>query len=140
MKVISNAKSLKGRMCDRIRAARHAARLSQAALATRLGVTPGAVAQWESAEGTRPGVDRLDAIASATGAVLEWLAFGRGDMRRRQNVVVDSLPAIALDTFAQDYDEEVMLTRFRLLPPQARSLLSGFLDAMISRRGKRTIR
>lgn len=137
MKVISTAKYERGRMCDRIRTARHAAKLSQAALATRLGVTPGAVAQWESAKGTRPGIDRLDTIASVTGAVLEWLAFGRGDMRRRQKVVVDSAPAIALDTFAQDYDEEVLLTRYRLLPPQARSLLSSFLDAMISRRGKR---
>ena len=137
MKVISTTKPLRGRMCDRIRAARHAAKLSQAALAARLGVTPGAVAQWESAKGTRPGVDRLDAIATVTGAVFDWLAFGRGDMRRRQKVVVDSAPAIALDTFAQDYDEEVLLTRYRLLPPQARGLLSSFLDAMMSRLGKR---
>jgi transcriptional regulator with XRE-family HTH domain len=137
MKVTSPAKAVGGRMCDRIRAARHAAKLSQAALATRVGVTPGAVAQWESTEGTRPGIDRLDAIASVTGVVFDWLAVGRGDMRRRKIVSVDSQPAVALNTFARDDDEEVLLDRFRLLTRHARSLLSSFLDAMTSQRRMR---
>jgi transcriptional regulator with XRE-family HTH domain len=137
MKVISPAKVARGRLCDRIRAARHGAKLSQATLATRVGVTPSAVAQWESTDGTRPGIDRLDTIASVTGVVFDWLAFGRGDMRRRRTVNVDSQPAVALNTFARDDDEEVLLDRFRLLTPHARTLLTSFLDAMTSRRGMR---
>ena len=134
MKMLSRTKSSGTRLSDRIRSSRAAAKLSQADLASRLGVTPGAVAQWENPGGTTPGVERLDAIATATGAVFEWLATGRGDPRRRQKSHADPTPAVALGDFARDFSEEVLLDRFRRLPPQARSLLSNFLDSITLRR------
>ena len=134
MKVISRTKSTGTRLSDRIRSSRSAAKLSQAELAERVSVTPGAVAQWESPSGTTPGIERLDAIATATGAVFEWLATGRGDPRRRNRMRPDSTPAVALGDFARDFAEEVLLDRFRRLSPQARGLLSNFLDAITSRR------
>jgi len=54
MKIVGSTKATGSRLADRIRIARHAAKLSQAALAARVGVTPGAVAQWESPDGTKP--------------------------------------------------------------------------------------
>jgi transcriptional regulator with XRE-family HTH domain len=133
MKNLSNSKSSGSRLADRIRSSRHAANLSQAALAVRVGVTPGAVAQWESPNGTRPTLERLEVIATVTGAVFDWLATGRGDARRRKTIS-DSTPAVLLETFAQDINEEVLLDRYRRLPAQARGLLSNFLDAISSRK------
>lgn len=133
MKTVSSAKASGSRLADRIRIARHAANLSQAALAARVGVTPGAVAQWESPDGTKPGIERLETIATATGAVFDWLAIGRGDARRRKGAA-DSAPAVTLDSFARDFTEEVLLQRFRRLSPQARGLLSNFLDVITARR------
>jgi transcriptional regulator with XRE-family HTH domain len=134
MKILSRTKSVGPRLSDRIRMARSAAKLSQAELATRVGVTPGAVAQWESPSGTKPGTERLEAIATVTGAVFEWLAIGKGDPRRRRKTRDDSTPALTLGDFAQDFTEEVLLDRFRRLSPQARGLLSDFLDVITSRR------
>jgi transcriptional regulator with XRE-family HTH domain len=135
MKSLSSTKPNVPRLADRIRLARHAAKLSQAALAERVGVTPGAVAQWESTNGTKPALERLEAIATATGAVYEWLAIGRGDPRRRK-AAAESTPAVALDSFARDFPEEMVLDYFRRLPPQARGFLNSFLNAMVSRRQK----
>jgi transcriptional regulator with XRE-family HTH domain len=134
MKVLSNTKTVGTRLSDRIRMARHAARLSQAELGSHVGVTPGAVAQWEGPHGTKPRIERLEAIATATGAVFDWLATGRGDPRRRRKSQDDATPAVTLGSFAQDFAEEVLLDRFRRLSPQARKLLGEFLDAITSRR------
>lgn len=136
MKVLSRAKPTGSRLSDRIRMARASTKISQAELAARVGVTPGAVAQWENPSGTKPGIARLEAIASATGTVFEWLALGRGDPRRHHNISEDSAPALKLGDFAQDLTEEVLLDRFRRLPPRARELLSDFLDLITSRHRK----
>ncbi|WP_165371406.1 helix-turn-helix domain-containing protein [Pseudolysobacter antarcticus] len=122
-----------GRLADRIRLARRNAKLSQTALAQRVGVTPSAVAQWEHPDGTKPGVDRLQAIATATGAAFEWLATGGGDQRRRRGGG-DATPAVVVESFAQDLAEELLLDRFRALPKRARDLLSSLLVELTSAR------
>jgi transcriptional regulator with XRE-family HTH domain len=126
MKTPSGAKPSMSRLSDRIRSARRSARISQTALAEYVGVTPSAVAQWEHPDGTHPGVDRLQGIAAATGVGFEWLATGRGNQRRTRSGG-EPAAALTLDSYAQDYMEEVLLERFRALPLRTRELLSSFL-------------
>jgi len=133
MKNSSTAKVQIGRLADRIRLARRNAKLSQTALAQRVGVTPSAVAQWEHPDGTKPGVERLQAIAMATGAAFEWLATGGGDQRRRRGAS-DATPAVVVESFAQDLAEELLLDRFRALPKRARDLLSSLLVELTTAR------
>jgi transcriptional regulator with XRE-family HTH domain len=59
---------------DRIRKARDDAEMTQGQLAVAVGVTRGAVAQWESDEAT-PRWAKLHAIARATGAKPSWLIY-----------------------------------------------------------------
>ena len=134
MKNSSTAKMQIGRLADRIRLARRNAKLSQTALAQRVGVTPSAVAQWEHPDGTKPGVERLQAIATATGAAFEWLATGGGDQRRRRGGSGDVTPAVVVESFAQDLAEELLLDRFRALPKRARDLLSSLLVELTTAR------
>ena len=134
MASLSSTKSMGPRLSDRIRIARVSAKLSQAELAKHVGVTPGAVAQWENPSGTTPGIERIEAIATVTGTVFEWLALGRGDPRRHRSLGDDSTPALKLEDFARDLTEEVLLDRFRRLSPRARNLLGDFLDVITSRR------
>jgi transcriptional regulator with XRE-family HTH domain len=130
MKVSSPAVDERLELASRIRSARRAAKLSQTALAERVGVTPSAAAQWEHPQGTSPGLQRLQAIASATGVAFQWLAVGSGDRRRKPIHADEGVPALKLDVFAQDSTEETLLQRFRLLSPRAKQLLSAFLDEM----------
>jgi transcriptional regulator with XRE-family HTH domain len=120
----SSTKAAVGRMSDRIRLARKAAKLSQAALAAHTAVTPSAAAQWEHPLGTRPNIENLQGIASATGASFEWLATGHGahwtDRRRRNEF---ETPALALDAFAQNMLEETLLNYFRDMSSKSRELV-----------------
>jgi transcriptional regulator with XRE-family HTH domain len=64
-------------LAERIVTARHAANLSQGRLAQRIGVSRGAVGQWETGA-TEPNDSNLRRVAIETGAPYEWLATGRG--------------------------------------------------------------
>lgn len=55
-----------------IREAREAAGISQGELAKRIGVTPGAVSQWEQGT-TNPSIHRLKAIAQTLGVTVDEL-------------------------------------------------------------------
>ncbi|MDM7462925.1 MAG: helix-turn-helix domain-containing protein [Tepidimonas taiwanensis] len=52
-----------------------------AAFARRCGISEGLIRSYLKAE-KQPGMDRLIRIADAAGVSLEWLATGRGPMRR----------------------------------------------------------
>ena len=130
MKVSSDALDERLELASRIRSARRAAKMSQTALAERVGVTPSAAAQWEHPRGTSPGLPRLQAIASATGVTFQWLAIGSGERRRKQIQADEAVPALKLEVFAHDSTEETLLQRFRTLSPRARQLLSGFLEEL----------
>lgn len=61
---------------QRLRQARRYADLTQSDLASKCGVSRGAVALWEAEEPehrTKPTTDHLLAVSSATGVPLEWL-------------------------------------------------------------------
>ena len=130
MKISSVAVDERARIGDRIRRARRGAKLSQTALATRVGVTSSAVAQWEHPDGTCPALTRLQSIATATSVNFEWLATGRGQQRRTAKFDGAETPALKLELFALDELEEILLRRFRTLSPQGRQMLVGFLNEL----------
>lgn len=70
-------------LAQRIQAARRYAKLSQAELATRVGVSRPAVSQWENPDpekGTAPARENLAAISRVTGAPLDWLNDDNADL------------------------------------------------------------
>lgn len=130
MKISSTAAGRRGRIGDRIRRARRAAKLSQTALAERVGVTASAVAQWEHPDGTSPALGRVQAIATATAVNFEWLATGRGAPSHLHGSGGGEAPALKLELFALDDAEEMLLRRFRALTPRARESLVELLGEL----------
>ena len=92
----------------RIKRAREGAGLSQRALAERLGVTRGAVGQWESGE-KKPSRDNLIAVARVTMVKLRDLVEGDGAESNGDG-----------GAFALSESEVDLIRHFRLLPPNAR--------------------
>jgi transcriptional regulator with XRE-family HTH domain len=66
------------RLYQRVREARKLTGLSQEQLAGEIGVSRGAVAQWEMVDGTSPSVENLIALAQRSGMAFEYLSTGRG--------------------------------------------------------------
>jgi len=114
-----------GCLSDRIRRARRLAGVSQAALASRLGVGSSAVAQWELAHGTTPTVDRLAGIACCCAVRFEWLATGRGEIR---DTSAGKHPVDAL-VLAETDSEAALLLAFRRMSEARRLALLRFIQA-----------
>lgn len=132
MQLPSTAKQSRARLSDRIRQARRTAKLSQGRLAALLGVTAGAVAQWEMSAGTTPSVFRLGEIANATGVSFAWLGTGKGDTRRGKHFD-DAASALTLSSFAQSLEEDELLESFRRLPPKVRELFNELIGTLTRR-------
>lgn len=60
---------------ERIKNARLGLDLTQAEIAETVGVTPQAVAQWESGA-TNPGIDGLSILAARLNTSVEWIVTG----------------------------------------------------------------
>ncbi len=124
------------KLSTRIRVARHRARLSQEALAAKLGITRGAVANWECSVGALPATSRLELLAQVTGVCFEWLATGRGPVVYEQ--VLDDVPAVDAE-LVHDPDERRLLMAFRLGGKQTRRLLLNLVEAQFpTSQGKRS--
>lgn len=115
----------------RVRKARHQAGLSQQVLAERMGVTRGAVANWESAVAV-PAARRLARIANVTGVSYEWLATGRGAMLPELGFEDPKTPAIDAD-FVDDPVERQLLDTFRMASMRARKAAPDTLKASARR-------
>ena len=115
----------------RVRKARHQAGLSQQVLAERMGVTRGAVANWESAVAV-PAARRLARIANVTGVSYEWLATGRGAMLPELRFEDPKTPAIDAD-FVDDPVERQLLDTFRMASMRARKAALDTLKASARR-------
>lgn len=115
----------------RVRKARHQAGLSQQVLAERMGVTRGAVANWESAVAV-PAARRLARIANVTGVSYEWLATGRGAMLPELGFEDPKTPAINAD-FVDDPVERQLLDTFRMASMRARKAALDTLKASARR-------
>lgn len=101
-------------LSSRIRQARRRAGLSQADLATAVGVNRSAVAQWERHSGCSPTASNQSKIAVITSVLYEWLATGRGQMICKQPTL-DETPALELRFYAHDAVEERVLLGLRKL-------------------------
>jgi len=116
----------------RVRQARRHAALSQAGLATQVGVARSAVAQWERhGGGSRPTGANLAKIALATGVNHEWLATARG--RMLSHAKDDETPALRLSHYAHDELEERLLSAFREVPHRGRQPFVEFIEAVAKR-------
>lgn len=111
---------------QRIREARRLVGLSQEQFALDLGVSRGAVAQWEMVDGTRPAMENLIAIARRSGMAFEYLATGRGERRFGEPV---SSVAEQATPYHLSQQQQWLLERFEALSPRQRSGLLDFLGA-----------
>lgn len=111
----------------RVRKARATARLSQAELATRVGVKRSAVTQWEHPAGTKPSVGHLIQIALETDVAFEWLATGRGPTRSN---TAELVPPMIMDDFARDEHESQALNYLRHFSPSKRRMALEILAVM----------
>ncbi|MGS1080287.1 helix-turn-helix domain-containing protein [Pseudoxanthomonas beigongshangi] len=130
MAVLSN-KRQHMKMTSRIRQARQHAGLSQQELSERIGVTRGAVANWESDSEITPTVEHMIQLALLTGVNFEWLATGR-DARNDDQIA--SQPVVAPEEFARDSDERCLLQLFREAPKQQRSLILDVVEVHARKR------
>lgn len=121
-------------MSDRIRRVRVQAKINQAELARKVGVTSSAVAQWESTTGTQPSLKYIVEIARLCGASLEWIVTGEGRMRHRDRAVDNDVLVAAV--FAHDLTEENLLIEFRRMPTAARRLLVNLIQELSKARGR----
>jgi transcriptional regulator with XRE-family HTH domain len=114
-------------MSVRIRQCRYLAHLSQADLASKVGVRRSAVAQWEQTEGTSPSVAHMALLATSTGVSFEWLATGRGSMHP---INADLDPSMIVGDFARDEIENRALDLIRRLPTRHRIMACRILASM----------
>lgn len=114
------------RSAARIRTARRRAGLSQKDLAARLGVSRGAVANWESANGVLPATERLQHIAQVTGMTFEWLATGRGAIQYQPSL--DDIPAADIE-IVEDPMELRLLRAFRNSPQRQHLQVVEYVEA-----------
>lgn len=112
---------------DRIRQARKLSDLTQAALASNVGVGSSAVAQWELPDGTSPTVDNLIKVALVTDVSFEWLATARGPIRADGSLMSDAntLP------HATNNAEDRLLALFRRLRPRKREALIRWMEEFL---------
>lgn len=93
--------------------------LSQARLATIVGVQRSAVTHWESKTGKWPTLAHLAALARATDVNFEWLATGRGEPGIPPDMILDAVSAA--DAILVEDETEMRLVRsWRSLPIRSR--------------------
>ncbi len=114
------------KLYERVREARTLTQLTQEALAGELGVSRGAVAQWEMAEGTTPSVENLIGLAKRSGLHFEYLATGRGErLFGAPSLAIADEPASYRDLNEQ---QRLLLAQFETLSPRQRN---GLLDLLV---------
>lgn len=116
-------------LSDRIRSARMAAGLTQHQLALLVGVSRGAVANWERV-GTAPRSEKLRLAALATQVSFEWLATGRGPRIVDSELRTCSIPT-AYAEFVEDELELRLIRVFRLCGTSQREMLVELLESRV---------
>lgn len=93
----------------RIKEAREKAGLSQPQLARLVGLTKGAVGQYETGRAT-PRLARLEAIAAVTGASVEWLLTGNEPTELVKAQTTTEMEALRLLRSMSHKDQAAALT------------------------------
>lgn len=118
---------------QRIRLARRHAGLSQAALASTVGVQRSAVSHWEANNGKHPSVTNMREAALACGVQFEWLATGRGKMSLSADTALDSVAA-ADALLIEDPIELRLINAFREAPTRSRAPLVEVIEQLAALR------
>ncbi len=122
---------------QRIRLARRHVNLSQAQLASAVGVQRSAVSHWEAPNGKNPSVANLREVATITRVHFEWLATGRGEMTLSRDVVLDSV-ATTEALLVDDILEMRLMKAFRDAPARARIAVVEVVEQLATQRTGRT--
>jgi transcriptional regulator with XRE-family HTH domain len=117
------------KLYQRVREARKLTGLSQEQLAGEIGVSRGALAQWEMVDGTSPSVENLIVLAQRSGMAFEYLSTGRGSK-------IHGKPMLSVMDEQSDYQnlsqqQKRLLVAFEGLTPKQRSGLLDFLDSLL---------
>lgn len=108
-----------GTWAARLQKARNRARLSQAALAKGIGVTPGAVAHWEIGRNSPP-PEKLAQISEFLNISLDWLITGKESSNTTGNIPT------------QESDSQSSLHRkIRQLSPRQCAALEPVVDSLL---------
>lgn len=118
------------KLTQRIRDARHHAGFSQQEMSERIGVTRGAVANWESHGDIVPTVAHMLKLARLTGVNFEWLATGHGSMNHEGASTAQVPPGDVV----RDGDERWLLQLFREVPKRQRSLVLDVVEVHARKR------
>jgi len=102
-------------MGDRIREARTKKGLSQKALAMQLGVSAGAVGQWEIGQ-TSPTLDMFELLCGVLEVTRDWLMTGEESPERET---------------AQTQEEQLFLIKIRLLSPDDRAAFLTLINKTV---------
>ena len=129
-------------MATRMRLIRRAANLTQAELASQMGMSRSAVAQWESPSGSSPSAENLSRLAVKLNCSYEWLATGRGSRSANQRGTGHPAedPAEVLRFFASTDAEEHLLATFRQLESWDQDVVGSLADLLATRPGSATRR
>lgn len=95
-------------------------------LAGEIGVSRGAVAQWEMVEGTSPSVENLIALAQRSGMAFEYLATGRGAKIHGAPMCVPEAESLHYHSLTSQQTQ--VLAMFDRLSPRQRAGLLDLLD------------
>ena len=122
---------------QRIRLARRHVNLSQAQLASAVGVQRSAVSHWEAPNGKNPSLANLREVATITRVHFEWLATGRGEMSLSRDVLLDSV-ATTEALLVDDTLEMRLVKAFRDAPARARIAVVEVVEQLATQRSGRT--
>ena len=107
----------------RIRHAREHLGISQEELGAQMGVSRGAVANWESGTNT-PDLSNLSKLARVSGLAFEWLATGRGDRLYFGRVPESSIQYAEIDPLLKQIMERIIA-----LPRRKQQALLNLMDS-----------
>jgi transcriptional regulator with XRE-family HTH domain len=111
----------------RIRRARRYAKMTQAQLAEKVGVHRSAAGQWEQPERTKPNMKNMQRIAEFCDVDFNWLATGKGSMRKD---APDTVEALELSEWAMDDTELRALKALRKTSHRTRELLVTMIERL----------
>lgn len=121
-------------LADRIRAAMSASAVSQAELARACDVKPPSVNGWLSGKAKFLRGENLLKAAKALKVDQDWLATGRGEMKRAEDVNSNgNLASVLLNPVAETAQEQRLLAAHRLSGPVGKGALDGMADQLIRR-------